>query len=150
MKKYVDKIAFLALVAVAVGCFLAIPPQVKADSGWGGYGAPAAVTQIFSNVSTTTTSTPIFVGLYRHKTLTVTGIAVSGHTAASLAGTVAVKCSPDNSLFVAQTGDWTTAAGVALSTTSNTNINWTDACQWLELVWTKTTGEVSAWLSLGN
>ena len=150
MKKYVDKLAFVVLAAVVIGCFLAIPPQVKADSGWGGYGAPAAVTQIFSNVSTTTTSTPIFVGMYRHKTLTVTGIAVSGHTAASLAGTVAVNCSPNNSLFVAQTGDWTTAAGVALSTTSNTTINWTDACQWLELVWTKTTGEVSAWLSLGN
>ena len=149
MKKYVGKIASLALVAVAIGCFFAIPSQVKADS-WGGYGNPAAVTQIFSNVSTTTTSTPIFVGLYRHKTLTVTGIAVSGHTATSLSGTVAVKCSADNSTFVAQTADWTTAAGVALSTTSNTNMNWSDACQWLELVWTKTSGEVSAWLSLGN
>lgn len=107
--------------------------------------------QVFTNMSTSKTSDPINVGNYRNKSLHVTGIAVSGHTATSLSGTLAVQCAPTYAgNYVAQTANWTTSAGAALSTTSNTIINWTDACQWMKLVWTKTSGEVSAWLGVGN
>ena len=111
--------------------------------------------QVFTNFSaangTQVFSSPVNTSLYRFKSLMVQGVAVSGHTNTTLAGTLGVYCGPTAAgPFIQGTGLWTTAAGVALSTTSNTDIGWQSACPYIELGWTKTTGEVSAWLFLGD
>ena len=116
--------------------------------------------QVFANQSTSRTdqlagnviySAPINTSLYRSKTLMVQGIAVSGHVNAALSGTLAVYCGPTaTGPFLQGTGLWTAAAGVALSTTSNTDIGWQSACPYIELGWLKTAGEVSVWLFLGD
>ena len=111
----------------------------------------SVIVPLFTLMSTTKTSSVIDVSRYRHKNLVVQGYAVSGHTAGSLSGTVAAYCAPTVSgPWQAATGITTTAVGAAITTTSNTSLNWTSACQYLEVIWTKTSGEVSVWLGLGN
>lgn len=123
-----------------------------ADSNWGYNGNPAALApQVFSNQSTSATSTVVQASNYRFKTLFVQGIAVSGHTNTTLNGTVAAYCGPTAvGPFNPCTGLSTTAVGGAISTTSNAVLTWADADQFVEFIFTKTSGEVSAWFSLGN
>jgi hypothetical protein len=118
---------------------------------WSDAAHQAVVIPIFALQSTTKTSSVIDVSRYRVKSLTVQGYAVAGHTAASLSGTLAAYCGPTSSgPFVASTGLFTTAVGGAISTTSNATLNFESACSWMEFIWTKTSGEVSVWLGLGN
>jgi hypothetical protein len=123
-----------------------------ADSNWGYNGNPAALAlPIFTNQSTTATSTPSLAANYRYKTAYVQGVAVSGHTNTTLSGTVAAYCGPTAAgPFLPCLGLTTTAAGAAVSTTSNAALTWVDANQFVEFIFTKTSGEVSVWLSLGN
>ena len=118
---------------------------------WSDAAHQAVVVPIFSLQSTTKTSSVIDVSRYRHKNLVVQGYAVAGHTATSLSGTLAAYCGPTSAgPFIAATGLFTTAAGAAITTTSNASFNWISACQYMEFIWTKTSGEVSVWLGLGN
>ena len=111
----------------------------------------AVATPIFTNKSTSATSAVFDVSRYRHKNLTVQGIAVAAHAAASLSGTVAAYCGPTpTGPFQAATAMATSAVGGAITTTANVSFNWTSACQYMEFIWTKTSGEVSAWLGVGN
>ena len=116
--------------------------------------------QVFANQSTSRTdqlasnviySAPINTALYRFKTATVQGIAVSGHTNAALSGTMGVYCGPTaTGPFILTTGQWVNAAGASVSTTTNMTLDWQGTCPYLEFGWLKTSGEVSAWLFLGN
>ena len=101
----------------------------------------------FSNLSTTGStvySAAYNVEGFRSKTLQVQGIAVSGHSAASLSGTVLMQCGPTSN------GPWTTCLQTdrtAVSTTSNVILNWNDAAAYVRASWAKTAGEVSAWFT---
>ncbi len=134
----------LALLVITAGI-------ANADSNWGYNGNPAALAVVFSNASTTQTSTVINVTNYRTKTLFTQGIAVSGHTNTTLSGTVAALCGPTaTGPFTACSGLVTTSGGGSISTTSNAVQTWIDSSQFLEVTFTKTSGECSVWLSLGN
>ena len=141
------KLLMTALVSLCLTAGIAC-----ADSNYGYNGNPAALApQVFSNQSTSATSSVVQVSNYRIKTLFVQGVAVSGHTNTSLSGTVAALCGPTAvGPFTACLGQTTTSVGGAISTTSNAAVSWTDAAQFLEVQYTKTSGECSVWLSLGN
>ena len=142
---------FFSIIAI-----LGIFSGLAFADGWGSpaYDHQAAVFQVFSNQSTsvtTSTGTAYDVSKYRYKTVTVQGVAVSGHTNTSLSGTLTAYCGPTSTgPFIATTGIFTTAVGGPVSTTSNATLDWQGACQYLLLGWAKTSGEVSAWVSVGN
>ena len=149
MKSIITAFVILGLIALA--------SFSQADSNYGYNGNPAAVvgTTIFSNYSaangTAVTSPVISTGFYRVKTAQVQGIAVSGHSNTTLSGTLGALCAINaGGPFQACTGLYTTAIGGAVSTTSNAILTWTDASPYVEFSWTKTAGEVSVWMSLGN
>ncbi len=86
------------------------------------------------------------VRMFKTKTVTVQGIAISGHTNTSLSGTVLIQCGPTSS------GPWNTCvnssyAQTAISTTSNGTFTWSDAAAYIRASWAKTAGEVSVWLN---
>jgi hypothetical protein len=137
---------FKILLVMCVGLALTAGTALA----WGGN--PAALApQVFANQSTSATSSVVNVTNFRTKTLSVQGVAVSGHSNTTLSGTVAALCGPTAAgPFVACSGLITTAAGAAVSTTSNATLTWTDSAQFMEVQYTKTSGECSVWLSLGN
>ena len=101
----------------------------------------------YSATSGTAVKSSVFnVRGFGKKTVTVQGIAVSGHANAALAGTVLVECGPTSN------GPWNTCiangyAQTAVSTTSNAIFTWSDASAYIRASWAKTTGEVSVWLN---
>jgi hypothetical protein len=83
---------------------------------------------------------------FKTKTVTVQGVAIAGHANAALSGTALIECGPTSS------GPWTTCtandyAQTAVSTTSNTNITFTNAAAYVRASWAKTAGLVSVWLN---
>ena len=127
--------AFLSLILMVM---VAVPVFAREDS---------VTIKVFNNMSTTGNSTAYNTIGFRHKSMSVQGIAVSGHTAASLSGTVAAQCAPTAS------GPWQTCAGItgtAISTTSNGNFYWIDPFPFTRAAFTKTSGEVSVYFSFGN
>jgi hypothetical protein len=112
--------------------------------------------QPFNKYSSPTVSTPAYSQVYdtsnyRQKMLIVQGYAISGHAAASLSGTVLAQCGPTSTgPWNTSTGFATTAAGVAISTTANTVINWIDTCPYTRISWNKTAGLASVWFYVGG
>lgn len=128
---------------LSILCILAFSTQAMA---FGPFGAAVP----FNNYSATS-SAAVYSAAYNVtgmniKTLTVTGIAVAGHTPAALSGTVLVQCGPTSS------GPWATCinnnyAQTAASTTANGSITWMDASPYIRASWSKTSGQVKAWLN---
>jgi hypothetical protein len=130
---------FISLIIVAVLCLpcLAVAGSYSSFVPFSAYSAASG---------TAVKSSAVNVRGYNVKTVTVQGIAVAGHTNATLSGTVLVECAPTSA------GPWNTCiannyAQTAVSLTANGTQSWESASAYIRASWAKTAGEVSVWLN---
>lgn len=123
----------LALAASALA-----EPNIKQVVSFGQYSA-ASGSAVYSSA--------INASRFRHKTIQVNGYDMTTKAAAALSGTALVQCGPTSS------GPWVTCAqedGTAISTTSNSSLQWSDVSAYVRVSWAKTAGRISAWLNLSE
>jgi hypothetical protein len=128
----------LAILGVCLVAGLAF-----AGSGGGSITDPegAYSTPMLAGVNTTTTSGAFAVNRNLFKTIVFTSMSSNGTVTTTLPGTAVIKCGNTSA------GPWVQAkdlTGASISATSPSMYTMEDFCQWLELVWTQTSGAHSS------